>query len=74
MFKDLVIATGMNREVMNKQPWKWSVEIEEIANRHYVRVIEDGVVSMKEFGSRADAEAFAYSECARLGLDMRLKK
>ncbi|RWD91026.1 MAG: hypothetical protein EOS40_36330 [Mesorhizobium sp.] len=59
---------------MNKQPWKWSVEIEELANRHYVRVIEDGVVSIKGFGSQADAKAFANSESSRLGLDGPLKK
>ncbi|MDX8451134.1 hypothetical protein RFM98_00010 [Mesorhizobium sp. VK9D] len=59
---------------MNKQPWKWSVEIEELENRHYVRVIEDSAVSIKSFGSQADAKAFANRERARLGLDTPLKK
>ncbi|WP_292305062.1 hypothetical protein, partial [Mesorhizobium sp.] len=71
-FNDL--APGLNGGLMNKQPWKWSVEIEELANRHYVRVIEDGVVSIKGFGSQADAKAFANSESSRLGLDGPLKK
>jgi hypothetical protein len=58
-------------DFMNTQPWKTSVEIEELGNRHYVRVIEDGVVSVKGFHSRADAKAFAQGEQARLGLDTR---
>ncbi|RJT40712.1 hypothetical protein D3227_09270 [Mesorhizobium waimense] len=58
---------------MQKQPWKTSVEIEELGNRHYVRVIENGAVSIKGFGSQADAKAFAQGERARLGLDSPLK-
>ena len=57
---------------MNKQPWKTSVEIEELGNKHYVRIIEDGVVSVKGFRSRADAKTCAQDEQARLGLDTRL--
>jgi len=56
---------------MNTQLWKTSVEIEKVENTHYVRVIEDGVVSVKGFRSRADAKAFAQGEQARLGLDTR---
>lgn len=59
---------------MNQKTWKWSVEIEELANKHYVRVIEDGVISIKGFGSQADAKAFATSECVRLGLETPLQK
>jgi hypothetical protein len=58
---------------MNQQPWKTSVEIEEVENRHYVRVIEDGVVSIKGFSSQGDAKTFARREQARLGLDTPLK-
>ncbi len=54
---------------MNTQPWKTSVEIEELGNRHYVRVIEDGVVSVKRFLSRENARDFAQAEQVRLGLD-----
>lgn len=53
---------------MNKQPWKTSVEIEEVEDRYYVRVIEDGVVNIKGFSSKGDAKAFAQDEQARLGL------
>ncbi len=56
---------------MNTQLWKTSVEIEEVENTHYVRVIEDGVVSVKGFLSREDASDFARGEQARLGLDKR---
>ncbi|CAN7720523.1 hypothetical protein [Mesorhizobium sp. LjNodule214] len=52
---------------MNERPWKTSVETEELGNRHYVRVIEDGTVSIKGFRSQADAKAFAQGEQARLG-------
>ncbi|MFK0690284.1 hypothetical protein ACFX5Q_19060 [Mesorhizobium sp. IMUNJ 23033] len=55
----------------NTQPWKTSVEIEELGNRHYVRVIEDGVVSVKRFLSRENATDFAQAEQVRLGLDKR---
>ncbi|MDX8451813.1 hypothetical protein RFM98_03495 [Mesorhizobium sp. VK9D] len=53
---------------MNKQPWKTSVEIEEVESWHYVRVIEDGVISIKSFRSKGDANTFAHGERARLGL------
>ncbi|CAN7701984.1 hypothetical protein LJR234_005980 [Mesorhizobium amorphae] len=56
---------------MNAQLGKTSVEIEKVENTHYVRVIEDGVVSVKGFRSQADAKAFAQGEQARLGLDTR---
>lgn len=59
---------------MKTQQWKTSVEIEEIEHRHYVRIIEDGAVSIKGFGSRADAKTFAQRERARLGLDMPSKE
>ncbi|PBB77565.1 hypothetical protein CK218_29820 [Mesorhizobium sp. WSM3879] len=61
---------GRTGGVMKKQWWKWSVETEELADKHYVRVIEDGVVSIKGFGSEADAKAFANSERARFGLEL----
>jgi hypothetical protein len=57
---------------MNQQPWKTSVEIEEVESRHYVRVIEDGVIRIKSFVSQGDANAFAQGERARLGIS-RLK-
>ncbi|TGP83794.1 hypothetical protein EN836_13770 [Mesorhizobium sp. M1C.F.Ca.ET.193.01.1.1] len=60
--------------LMIKQPWKTAVEIEELENRHYVRVIEDGAVSIKGFSSRADAKTFAHSERARLGINTPLKE
>ena len=57
---------------MHKQPpWKTSVEIEEVENTHYVRVIEDGVISVKGFLSREEAADFARGEQARLGLISR---
>ncbi|OBQ94097.1 hypothetical protein [Mesorhizobium sp. AA23] len=55
---------------MSYQPWKWSVEVEEIANRSYVRIIEDGVISIRGFESEANAKSFAHSERARLGLEI----
>ncbi|WP_189510208.1 MULTISPECIES: hypothetical protein [unclassified Mesorhizobium] len=54
--------------------WRTSVEIEELENRHYVRVIEDGTVSIKGFGSQSEAKTFANSERVRLGLGTPLKK
>ncbi|WP_176478070.1 MULTISPECIES: hypothetical protein [unclassified Mesorhizobium] len=52
---------------MNKQSWKTAVEIVgEFRSRHYVRIIEDGVVSIKAFDSHTEAETFAASEKARL--------
>ena len=56
---------------MNTQLWKTSVEIEKVENKHYVRVIEDGVVSVKGFLSREDASDFARGEQARLALIKR---
>ncbi|MDX8500803.1 hypothetical protein RFM99_20590 [Mesorhizobium sp. VK4C] len=56
---------------MNKQMWK-SSRNSQIG--HCVRVIEDGAVSIKGFGSEADATAFANSERAKLGLDTPVKK
>ena len=60
--------------MMDKQPWKTSIEIEELGDRHYVRVIEDGAVGIKGFHSQASARAFAHGEQARLSLDTSLKK
>jgi hypothetical protein len=54
---------------MNKQTWKTSVEIDEVENRHYVRVIENGVISIKAFASKAEANSFANGERSRLGID-----
>ncbi|WP_176479071.1 hypothetical protein [Mesorhizobium sp. WSM3860] len=54
---------------MDKQSWKTAVEIiGEFKSRHYVRVIENGVVSIKAFGSPTEAESFAASERKRLGI------
>ena len=58
---------------MNEQLWKTSVEIEELGDRQYVRVIEGGAVSVKGFRSRADAKAFAHGERTRLGINTPLK-
>ncbi|MDX8449933.1 hypothetical protein [Mesorhizobium captivum] len=58
---------------MNKSYVVDSVEIDEIENRHYVRVIEDGAVRIKTFGSQADAKSFAKSEKARLGLEAPIR-
>ncbi|RRH89562.1 hypothetical protein EH240_33815 [Mesorhizobium tamadayense] len=49
-------------------------ETEDLEKRHYVRVIEDGVVFMKAFNSERDATAFATSEKARLGLPVTHKR
>lgn len=54
---------------MNKSFVKDSVEIDEVENRYYVRVIEDGAVRIKGFSSPSDAKSFAKSEKARLGLE-----
>ncbi|WP_141247089.1 hypothetical protein [Mesorhizobium sp. WSM3866] len=54
---------------MNKSIVMDSVEIDTLEDRYYVRVIEDGVVTIKGFGSEADAKAFAKHEHTRLGLD-----
>ncbi|WP_192247614.1 hypothetical protein [Mesorhizobium silamurunense] len=59
---------------MNMQPWMTAVETEEIGDRHYVRVIEDGVVSIKGFHSQAEASSFASKESARLGISSPLRK
>ncbi|RRI03869.1 hypothetical protein EH240_09180 [Mesorhizobium tamadayense] len=59
---------------MNTQLWKTAVETEEIGDGHYVRVIEDGVVSIKEFRSQAEASSFASKENARLGISSPLRK
>jgi hypothetical protein len=54
---------------MGNQPWKTSVEIDELENALYVRVIEDGIVNIKAFKSLAEAKSFAKSERARLALE-----
>ncbi|MDX8481091.1 hypothetical protein RFN28_21900 [Mesorhizobium sp. VK24D] len=59
---------------MNNQPWKTSVEIDEIGNALYVRVIEDGVVNIRAFKSLTEAKSFATSERVRLALDAPLRK
>lgn len=54
---------------MDKHAWKTAVEIiGEIEDRCYVRIIEDGVVSIKAFDSQTKAETFANSEKGRLGI------
>ena len=54
---------------MNKQTWKTSVEIDEVENRHYVRVIENGIISIKAFSSKAEAKSFANGERSRQVID-----
>ncbi len=54
---------------MNKQSWKTAVEIEDFGGKPFVRVIEDGIVKVRAFKTEAEANAFALSEKARLGLD-----
>ncbi|CDX24739.1 conserved hypothetical protein [Mesorhizobium sp. ORS 3324] len=54
---------------MNNQAWKTSVEIDELENALYVRVIENGVVNIKAFKSLTEAKSFAKSERARLAID-----
>ena len=50
------------------QSWKFAVEIEQIGGREYVRVIDDGNVSIRGFDRLPDAERFAESERQRLNL------
>lgn len=54
---------------MNKSILMDSVEIDALEDRYYVRVIEDGVVTIKGFRSEPDAKSFAEGENTRLGLD-----
>lgn len=53
---------------MQGRSWKWAVEIEELDGRHFVRVIEDGSVSLRGFNFLPDAERFAESERRRMNL------
>ncbi len=58
----------MSKSIVRNSVEIENFEIENLENRHYVRVIEDGVVSVKAFESETDATSFAISEKARLGL------
>jgi len=58
---------------MSNQAWKTSVEIDEVENALYVRVIEDGVVNIRAFKSLTEAKSFAKSERARLVLDTPIR-
>jgi hypothetical protein len=58
---------------MSNQAWKTSVEIDEVENALYVRVIEDGVVNIRAFKSLIEAKSFAKSERARLVLDAPIR-
>jgi hypothetical protein len=54
---------------MDKPSWKWAVEIEQLGDTQFVRVIEDGNVSIRgAFKRLPDAEHFAESERRRLNL------
>jgi hypothetical protein len=48
--------------------WNFAVEIESLGGRHYVRVIENGSVTMRRFDRVMDAEQCAETERMRLGL------
>ncbi|OHV87890.1 hypothetical protein [Mesorhizobium sp. ORS 3428] len=59
---------------MKNQPWRTSVEIDEVADALYVRVIEDGIVNIKAFKSLTEAKSFVKSERVRLALDTPTKQ
>lgn len=53
---------------MQGPSWKWTVEIEALGGRHFVRVIDDGNLSIRGFDLLPDAERFAESERRRMNL------
>jgi hypothetical protein len=50
------------------------VEIEQLAGRQFVRVIENGEVSIRRFDRVMEAEAFADGERTRLGLSKVVRR
>jgi hypothetical protein len=60
----------MGLGLMQGQSWKWAVEIEQLGERHFVRVIEDGNVSLRGFDLLPDAQRFAEGERQRMNLPL----
>ena len=53
---------------MINNSWRWTVEIEQLGGRSYVRTIEDGSVHIRGFDRGLEAEVFAESERVRLNV------
>ena len=53
---------------MINNSWRWTVEIEQLGGRSYVRIIENGEVRIRGFDRRPDAESYAEGERLRLNL------
>ena len=54
--------------VVDKQAWRWAVEIDQMDGQLFVRVIDDGKVSIRGFSHLPDAERFAEGERQRMNL------
>jgi hypothetical protein len=54
--------------VVDKEAWRWAVEIDQMDGQQFVRVIDDGKVSIRAFRHLPDAERFAESERQRMKL------
>jgi hypothetical protein len=53
---------------MHNESWKFAVEIEQLGDEYFVRVIEDGRVAIRAFDRLSDAETFAESERVRVNV------
>ena len=53
---------------MINNSWRWTVEIEQLGGRSYVRIIENGEVRIRGFDRGPDAESYAEGERLRLNL------
>ena len=63
-----MVSCGRIGAGMDNQSWKFAVEIEQLGDEYFVRVIEDGRVAIRAFDRLSDAETFAEGERARVNV------